>query len=221
MGVEIDPRLASLAAQSTGREIITGDFMDCELPAAPTLLLGNPPFKMVVIDGFLDRAQSLLPEEGRVGFILPAYALQTAKRVVRYSSRWSLFQEMIPRNIYPGLSKPLVFAIFTKSRERILVGFAFYHEADSVNRLPKMIRDILVQSEGGSVWRRVVEAALKVLGGEADLQTLYQTIEPCRPTENPKWREKIRQTLQRHEGKGFLKRDRAIYSLAPSRPQAA
>jgi len=107
-GVELDPTLATYAQKLTGRKVITGDIREVDWPEKPTAFVGNPPFQTRLIDEILTRAHDVLPNEGRVGLILPCYALQTAARVVRYNEQWSISQEMIPRNIYPGLSKPLL-----------------------------------------------------------------------------------------------------------------
>lgn len=197
LGVEIDPGIAHMARISTGRDVVVGDFRTVAIDAQPTAIIGNPPFKLEVIDGFLDRAFAMLPENGRVGFVLPAYAFQTAERVAGYADRWSLFQEMIPRNIFPGLSLPLLFALFTKERVRRLIGFALYRETADVQRLPDAYREVLSQTTGG-VWRRVVELALAKLGGEADLPAIYAEIEGHRPTRTQFWREQVRRTLRRY-----------------------
>src|SRR3546814_12659745 len=117
----------------------------------PTLVLGNPPFKLALIDRFLQKAFDLLPYSGQVGFVLPAYTFQTAARVARYASQWFLYQEMIPRNIYPGLKLPLVFAIFAKERYRRQVGFALYNEATEVLAMPKQPQEPF-KSQKGTVW---------------------------------------------------------------------
>lgn len=44
------------------------------MPERPTLIMGNPPFKMKLVDDLLNKSHELLPDEGRVGLILPAYA---------------------------------------------------------------------------------------------------------------------------------------------------
>lgn len=215
IGVEIDPAIAQVARDITGREIILGDFQTVQINAKPTAIIGNPPFNLDVIDGFLSRAFTMLPENGQVGLILPAYSFQTAKRVAAYADRWSLFQEMIPRNIFPGLSLPLLFAMFTKERERRLIGFALYREAADVQSLPDSYRDLLAQSTGG-VWRRVVELALARLGGEADLPTIYAEIEGNRPTRTQFWREQVRRTLRRYAD-SFLVRAQGRYALEAGR----
>lgn len=197
IGVEIHAAIAEQARSNTGRTVIVGDFRTVQLDVRPTAIVGNPPFNLKTIDGFLDRAHELLPEGGRVGFILPAYAFQTAARVANYADRWSLMQEMIPRNIYQGLRLPLVFALFSKDRRRTLIGFALYREAADVQRLPDPYREILAAGSG-SVWRRVIETALAQLGGEGDLSAIYAEIEGRRPTRTRFWREGIRRTLRRH-----------------------
>lgn len=118
IGVEIDAAVAEQARENTGRRVVVGDFRTVGLDVQPTAIIGNPPFNLEVIDGFLARAHQMLPEGGRVGFLLPAYAFQTAARVAGYADHWSLMQEMIPRNIFPGLKLPLVFALFSKDRRR-------------------------------------------------------------------------------------------------------
>lgn len=196
-GVEIDARIARQAHLNTGRPVLVGDFQSVCLDVQPTVIMGNPPFNMKVVDGFLDRAYALLPKGGRCGFILPAYAFQTAARVAGYSDRWSLMQEMIPRNIYPGLSLPLVFAMFSKDRRRTMIGFALYREAADMQKLAQPYRDQLAAG-AGPVWRLVVEEALRRLGGEANVQALYAEIEGKRPTQTQFWKEQIRRTLRRY-----------------------
>lgn len=198
-GVEIDPAKAAQAVARTGRQVVVGDFRSVELDLMPTAIIGNPPFELDVIDGFLERAHALLPNGGRCGLLLPAYMFQTAARVVGYARKWSILQEMIPRNVFQGLSKPLVFALFSKDVRRVLVGFALYHEADSVLRLKQKAREILDRGRCSvSVWRQVVDAALADLGGEAKVSQICAAIEGRRPTNNHWHREKVRQTLGRY-----------------------
>jgi site-specific DNA-methyltransferase (adenine-specific) len=197
LGIDIDAGMVDRARAETGCPVLHGDFRSIPLAMTPTAIIGNPPFQMDLVDGFLDRSFTLLPDGGRVGFILPAYAFQTAGRVAEYAERWSLFQEMIPRNIFPGLSLPLVFALFSKDRRRTLVGFALYREAADVQKMNAPYRDALAAS-CGSAWRNVVELALKALGGEADLSALYHEIEGNRPTRTQFWKEQVRRTLRRY-----------------------
>lgn len=216
IGIEIDPAKAEQARCATGRSIITGDFCEVDLPAQPTVILGNPPFQLELVDRFLERSHSLLPDGGRVGFILPAYAFQTAARVAGYSDFWSIAQEMIPRNIFQGLKLPLVFAMFRKDRRRVLVGFALYRETADVQHLPRVYRDLLDQGSG-PVWLRLVELALSRLGGEADLPQLYAELESAKPSGNRWWKEKIRQTLRRYADR-FVVAGKGRYALRDRQP---
>ncbi|MEW6545086.1 MAG: hypothetical protein AB1411_15940 [Nitrospirota bacterium] len=77
--------------------------------------------------------------------------------------------------------------------------------------MPDSYRQILTRSmASGSVWRQAFEAALRRLGGEADLQALYAEIGPRRPTSTAHWKEKVRQIAQRH----CLRTGPARYALA-------
>lgn len=212
IGIDIDPNMTAAARLNTGRFVMDGDFREIKLDIQPTVIIGNPPFNMALVDGFLERAYRLLPEGGRVGFILPAFAFQTASRVAGYADRWSLFQEMIPRNIFHGLSLPLVFAIFGKDRRRTMIGFALYRETADVQALPHMYKDLL-SAGSGPVWRNVVAESLRRLGGEADLKTIYDEIEGVRPSRTRFWKEKVRQTLRRY-GEYFLPIIEGRYRLA-------
>lgn len=211
LGIEIDPVSAERCRRETGRDVVVGDFRSVDLDLRPTAVLGNPPFDMEVVDAFLDRSHAILPDGGRVGFVLPAYAFQTASRVVRYAERWSLAQEMIPRNVFPGPRLPLVFALFGKDRRRTMVGFALYRETVEVNGMPEGMREAL-RAGPGSPWGNAVAAALRALGGEAALGEIYEAVWPKRPTANPHWREKIRQTLNRSGM--FRKIGEGTYALA-------
>jgi site-specific DNA-methyltransferase (adenine-specific) len=195
IGVEIDPVMAERARQATGRTIITGDFCTVEIPGPVTHVVGNPPFDAATIHAFLGRAHGLLEHGGTCGLLLPAYVLQTSSKVMALNRHWSIEQELMPRNIFPRLKLPLVFAMFRKDRMRKLVGFFLYREAADVAAMPKEMREALRQPASGSVWRQAVRAAFARVGSmRASLADLYAAVE--RPTQNAYWREKVRQTLQ-------------------------
>lgn len=196
VGVEIDPDLAQIARERSGRLVIVGDFLEAELPVQPTHVIGNPPFKSSLVSAFLEKAWTLLPDEGHCGLILPAFCLQTPSAVERLSKRWHIAQDMLPRNLFPRLSRPCCFVRFTKGPSRGLVGFALYHEARAIQLLEKRYREALAHSRG-SVWEAVTRLALQRLGGSAKLERIYAEIEGRRPTTNPYWKEKVRQTLQK------------------------
>lgn len=196
LGVEIDPDLAAIARSSSGRPVIVGDFRLVDIAVRPTAIIGNPPFFLRVIEEFLARADALLDEDGRVGFVLPAFTFQTSNTAVRIAERWRVQQDMLPRDLFPKLQHPLCFALLRKGRERGLVNFALYHELAAVQRLQARYRTLLAEGEG-SAWAAVTRAALEAVGGRATLTRLYAEIEGHRPTTNPWWKPKVRQQLQR------------------------
>lgn len=195
IGVELDPDLAAAARKATGRPVIHGDFTTADLPEKPTAVIGNPPFDLELIDAILDRCHGLLPNGGKAGFILPAYAFQTASRLVNYAARWSVEQEMIPRNLFKNMMKPLCFAVFAKDGLGTLRGFSLYRELHDVNGMPKWAAKEL--STAKSPWKTVVAKVVADMGGEAALDDIYAAVEHQRPTDNKWWHAKIRQTLGR------------------------
>lgn len=199
VGVEIDRRLARLAAASSGRRVIVGDFLQVALEDLGKVraIVGNPPFRADLIASFLKRSAELLEDGGQAGFILPAYVMQTSSKVDLLSTHFSIQQELLPRNLFPRLKLPLIFATFTKERQRKLHGFLLYREANEIANVEKRWRDMLrTQRDTRGSWYLVVREALLALGGEADLESVYRAIEPRRPTVNAHWREKVRQVLQ-------------------------
>lgn len=70
-----------------------------------------------------------------------------------------------------------------------------------------------VRDSKSSSWRDVVFAALKNLGGKAELGDIYNELDGhSKTTQNPHWREKIRQTLQL--SKLFASDSRGVWALA-------
>ncbi len=199
-GVEIDPMQADAAVRNTGREIIVGDFLTAKLPRKPTVILGNPPFVADMIDDFLTRCYHELEYGGRVGFLLPVYYLQRPSKVVDLNRRFSIAQELLPKNLFENMSKPLMFCRFTKERRTVLSGFFLYTETNAVmTGLKGNMRELVLGNKStANCWRDVVELALRALGGRAKLEHLYQAIEKNRPTDNPWWREKVRQICGIH-----------------------
>jgi len=201
VGIELDPQLAEAARENTGRRILCGDFRTIDLPGIePTLILGNPPYKAKLLNEFLDRAGLILPQDGRCGFLLSTHLLQTPSTVLRWNDQWSIDQRLVPRTLFPGSIRPLVFVLFQKDRRRILSGgFALYRAAAEVSSMRGRIKLMLVEgTKRKKCWRGVVEEALRELGGRAQLRDIYEWVEPRRHTENRWWKEKVRQTLQRY-----------------------
>jgi site-specific DNA-methyltransferase (adenine-specific) len=209
IGVEIDPRLADVARRETGRTVVTGDFRTVPLPVErATRIVGNPPFQLDVFDGMLDRAHSLLVEEGEAVLILPCYALQSSSRVTRWNARWGISQTMLPRTLFPGIRLPLALVTFAKTYQRRLHGFLLYHESREIEEMPDVYATAL--REGRSGWHAVVEAAIRRLGGEATVQEVCAEIAPRRPTQTRHWQEQVRKQLR----SGFRRTARATYALA-------
>ncbi len=198
IGVEIDENLAAYAREDTGADIRIGDFRTIPLHCRPTAIVGNPPYVVKTIDGFLARAKQLLPENGRCGFILPAYAMQTHRTVMRWHNTWSMAAEVLPRNLFPRARLPLLFVQFRKEQIRTMIGFALYQQAVEIDALNKTSKMILSRPQRMGAWRSLVTECLNTAGGTLSLNALYQMIEPKRPTENRWWKEKVRQILQLH-----------------------
>jgi adenine-specific DNA-methyltransferase len=200
-GTEVDPVQAQAARENTGRQVITGDCLSVDLPARPTAVVGNPPFQADLVQALLDRCHYELAEGERVGLLLPVYLFQTAATVVRYHHRWSIRQELVPRNLFEGLTKPLLFALFQKEQHRSLHGFFLYAETDAVlaGVHPRLRAYLLGNLSTALCWRDAVRVALEACGGQASLSQLYACFEAGgRPTTNKFWREKIRQVAGKH-----------------------
>ena len=198
-GVEIDPVLARKAAADTGRKVIVGDFREVELPDGIDAFIGNPPFVADFVDGALDRMHRVLREGGKAGFLLPAYIFQTSSRVCRYNERFTIQQDLLPgKDLFPGLSYPLCFVMFTKEQKPTLINMLLFHEAAQVKALGEGSRRTVIHdvSKKGGVWRLAVEEALIALGGRAAITAIYEFLAPRRPTGTEWWREQVRKVLQ-------------------------
>jgi len=195
IGVELDERRAAIARERTGREIIVADVLSLvALERQPSVILGNPPFQAAFVDELLDRAYQWLPNGGRCGLVLPAFVLSTSMRLIREHKRWSIAQDAIPRELFPHLRLPVMFARFEKREQRTLVGFSLFEDMAAVRQLAKRARFIL-ENGRRPVWKAVVFDAIRECGGAASLDTLYSAIEGRRPTDNPHWRAKVRQVV--------------------------
>jgi len=196
VGIEIDGALAAQAIANSGRPVITGDFRTVALPFEPTLFIGNPPFSRRLVDQFLGRMHRDLAEGGRAAMILPAYHFQWARPTLQWAEMFSIEQQMIPRELFPGLMRPLNWVVFTKERQRRLFGFLIYPETAEVKGLSPAAKLLLVQGRPRqSVWGAVVDAAIEAAGGDAELGQIYQFVCPRRPTENPNWKQQVRKVL--------------------------
>lgn len=217
IGVEIDPLMAARARASSGRHVIVGDFLEVPLADLGKVqaVIGNPPFQSDLVAAFLKKAHDILEDGGQAGLILPAYILQTSSKVEMLGKQFSIRQSMLPRNLYPGLKLPLVFATFTKERERRLFGFLLYREAQEMRQIDKRWKETVTAGrERRGVWFPVVQAILCALGGTGDLEQIYAGVQALRPTGNPHWQAKVRQVLQRHPER-FERTGQGRYALSP------
>lgn len=210
-GFEIDPDMAALARSNSGREIVVGDFSSAPWPeVTPTLIIGNPPYDMSLVDKALARSYEALDYDGEVGMILPAYFFQTAATVMDYAEKWSLKPTFLPRNLFDGMSKPLMFAQFKKELKTTMVGFFLYEETRDVLSFKRQYKTLFVgNSSSTHVWGEAIEKALLALGGTASLQDIYREIEGSRPTNTQFWKEQIRKVARQF----FLCVEKGVYAL--------
>jgi site-specific DNA-methyltransferase (adenine-specific) len=227
IGVELDPQLAALAAERSGRKVLNMDITKLspqDLPWAPTAFIGNPPFSIEIVRQILAKAKSLFQigniKTGRLGLLLPAHTFQLSRSCQEIFQDYHTRVDLIPRDLFPKLSVPITFAQFElKSSRRLptkLQGLALYTETASTYDIVKELKWLLQDAPTKTpTWDRLTQAALRSLGGEGDLSAIYRAISPLRqlrPEENPHWQEKVRQTVQR--GKAYERTARGKYKLA-------
>jgi len=194
IGIDIDPAVIPAAIANSGREVLLGDFRSIDLAGRDVeLIVGNPPFGMATVEGFVDRAHQLLPEGGTLALILPAFAFQTPSRVTRWMELFSIDVSLIPRTLFPRISQALVWAKYRKAADRRFVGLMLFREQRDVELTRDHVREALVRP---GTWRAAVRAALESLGGEASLPAIYDAITPERHAGRAHWQAKVRQTLQ-------------------------
>lgn len=210
IGTEIDPMLAQRARIASGRPVITGNCLEVELPRV-TAVFGNPPFNLTLFDQLLQRCAEILALGNKAGFIIPAYFLQTSRTVMQLGRKWCISQEIIPRDLFHGLSKPLIFGSFTRDNRPQLIGFRLFPELAAIKELSARVQEDLSTRINGtrSVWRETVKQVITDLGGTAPLSDIYRHIEGRRPTANQFWKEKVRQVCQQ----SFSRVQEGVYSI--------
>jgi adenine-specific DNA-methyltransferase len=195
-GVDIDSRVIPAAIANSGREVLQGDFRTIDLTGREIgLVLGNPPFGVDVIDGFLTRSHAILPDGGRVAMILPGHAFQTPSRVARWMERFAIDVNVIPRTLFPRMSKTLLWAKFLKTGDRRFYGMMLFGEQNDVEGMRPAFRRA---AEAPGSWREVVRLALESIGGSGPLDAIYSAIAPSHRADRAHWKPKVRQILQLH-----------------------
>src|SRR3546814_18693361 len=96
---------------------------------------------MDVIECFLDRAHQILPDDGLVAMVLPAYAFQTPSRVFKRLDRFAIDVNMIPRALFPGLSKPQTWDKYTQSSNSRFSGLMLLAETWDTEKVRQTIDD--------------------------------------------------------------------------------
>lgn len=161
-GFEIDPTLAQAARSNSGREVIEGCFTKMPFPERPTVCIGNPPYDMSLVNQFLDRTHEEMDYGGRIGLLLPVYFFQTADTVCDYMEKWSLQYDLMPRNMFPNMSKPVMWE--SDTRDFILamlsLGFLFSRIGD----YERCFRWLWVASNSCSVISKSLEVGLNENG---------------------------------------------------------
>ena len=213
-GIEVDPKLAQIASKRTGRQIILGDLRDVPLPGKITAIFGNPKFELGLVETLLARCEDIMPEGAKCGLILPTYFFQTSSTIVRLNRKWTIGQEMIPRDLFNRprqMMRSLMFALFTRDNAPRLVGLRGYKETSEVRKLDEERQRLLDESFQGprSVWREVFATVLTDLGGKASLTDIYRHVEGRRPTGNTHWKEQLRKVANTH----FRRTDRGVYAF--------
>jgi site-specific DNA-methyltransferase (adenine-specific) len=188
-GVELNPQLADLA-RAKGHDVIVGDFCTVSIPETITCALGNVPFEAELIDRLMERLARRFEPGQRAGFILPAYYFQTSHHVHKLRVSWSISVDLIPRDVFTGLSMPLAHAMFIRSSERKLFGLALYDQVRDVLTMHAHVQTTLNSNK--TTWKALVREALERRGGTATLSQLYDDIGPKRPSGNPWWKEQVR-----------------------------
>jgi site-specific DNA-methyltransferase (adenine-specific) len=199
-GIEIDPKLAAVAAHDTGRPITIGDYTTIQLDFEPTIVVGNPPYQSDLIASFISKsAASLAPApNSRIGFLLPVHSFSFASRTLEILKGLDVTVEIVPRDLYPRISFPLLFCKLTKSTQQKLIGFALFEEAIAIRTMRAEYRRV-IQSGRKPIWREITEMALKALGGEASLEQIYDVVEDFRGTStNRFWRDRVRAEAGEH-----------------------
>jgi site-specific DNA-methyltransferase (adenine-specific) len=209
VGTEIDPALAFHAQANTGRMVLCGNALNVELPRI-NAVFGNPPFILSFFEKLMARCAGLLRIGDKAGFIIPAYFFQTSRTTMDLSKSWGVYQEIIPRNLFPRLTKPLLFATFVRDTRSRLYGFRLFGEMEAMRSLSDQFQADLINADGQrGVWKKAVGGVMTKMGGKASLEAIYAGIETNRPTPNKFWKEKVRQICQQE----YKRVEKGVYAV--------
>jgi hypothetical protein len=198
VGVELDPKLAAIAAADTGRRIIVGDFTTVPIDVEPSHMIGNPPYSSELIAAFLRRTEELLTPGGIGGYLLPVHSFSFAAKTLEILKGFEVGIDLVPRDLYPRISFPLLFVKLKKSSQQKLIGFALFDEAIAIRTMRAEYRRV-IQSGRTPIWREISEMALRALGGEASLEQIYDVVEDFRGSStNRFWRDRVRAEAGKH-----------------------
>ena len=212
IGYEIDPLVAAIARTDTGREIRVGDFLTMPIDGEPAAMIGNPPFGSELIAQFIRRSYEWMTPASEAGYILPTHSMSFARTTLELLRGLEVETFALPRDLYPRLSFPLMFARLKKSNVTRLIGFLLFDEAMAIRGVRAEYRRI-VSSGRRPAWREVLRLALEACGGEASLERIYEIVEDVRPTANKWWRD----TIRREAGTHFERVSDGVFRI----PQAA
>lgn len=207
-GIELDATLAAEARRSSGRMVITGDVLDVALPENPTAVVGNPPFVAAFVERLVARMHCALPEGAPMVLLLSAHLFQTSATVARYADAWSLSVELVPRDVYPRLQRPLVVAKFTKNALHRIIGIAFAQELVDLRGFPASYQALLRHARTNA-YVAACTRALETLGRPASIAEVCEQIEGRRPTRTEFWREATRRAL----AQAFVRVAPGVYDL--------
>lgn len=214
-GTEIDPRLAPVASRRAGRLVICGDFNTVALPRPITAAWGNPPWVLPDIDRLLlERLKDELPSGAKSLFVIAGYVHDSVDRILTWSKYFTLEIRALPRCLFPGLEESVVTLLFTRSQRPKLINFDLYQEVRDLRHFRRPMRSLLwdVVDGSGSAWRRVFDAALRSLGGEASLDAIYDCVSTARPSGNRWWKEQLRKIAQ--DSSRYVRMSRGRYAFA-------
>lgn len=179
------------------------------------------------VDDFLEKLHIMLLNQREA--VLPGFYYGTLVGDMRRAGQYHCFAaEMMARMPRNELASVVIKAqhncVSDKRQYANMKHPRIMHEYIVLWQKPKAITSMLMDlsnmakdaaSRLTSIWRAIVKNALIALGGQSNLETLYQRIEKDSPDKlksNKNWQAKIRQVLQSYSD--FASVDRGVWRLA-------